>query len=87
MPVDDQVAVEQQNTPPAGQHPDKQARTRQSDEGPAILPGMQHFVTLLRKVKRPGLGLLLVERASNTLLPEVSALTDAAKGILPIQSR
>lgn len=53
MPVDDQVAVEQQNTPPAGQHPDKQARTRQSDEGPAILPGMQHFVTLLRKAKRP----------------------------------
>lgn len=87
MPVDDQVAVEQQNTPPAGQHPDKQARTRQSDEGPAILPGMQHFVTLLRKVKRPGLVLLLVERASNTLLPELSALTDAAKGILPIQSR
>lgn len=87
MPVDDQVAVEQQNTPPAGQHPDKQARTRQSDEGPAILPGMQHFVTLLRKAKRPGLVLLLVERASNTLLPELSALTDAAKGILPIQSR
>ncbi|PRE26246.1 hypothetical protein C6P92_05375 [Burkholderia multivorans] len=87
MPVDDQVAVEQQNTPPVGQHPDKQARTRQSDEGPAILPGMQHFVTLLRKAKRPGLVLLLVERASNTLLPELSALTDAAKGILPIQSR
>ncbi|EPW2942153.1 hypothetical protein ACWKBT_001476 [Pseudomonas aeruginosa] len=87
MPVDDQVAVEQQNTPPAGQHPDKQVRTRQSDEGPAILPGMQHFVTLLRKAKRPGLVLLLVERASNTLLPELSALTDAAKGILPIQSR
>jgi len=48
---------------------------------------MEHFVTLVRKAKRPGLALLLVERASNTSLPEVAALTDAAKGILSAQSR
>lgn len=87
MPVDNQTAVEQQNTSSAGQHPEKQVRTRQSDEGPDILPDMRHFVTLLRKAKRPGLVLLLVERASNTALPELSALTDAAKGILSILSR
>jgi len=87
MPVDHQSAVEQQNTPLAGQHNEKQVRARQSDEGPAILPDMQHFVTLLRKAKRPGLVLLLVERVSNTALPELSALTDAAKGILSILSR
>jgi hypothetical protein len=54
MPVDDQIASAQQSMHAAAQHPEKQVRTRQSDEGPAILPGMQHFVTLLRKAKRPG---------------------------------
>ncbi len=87
MPVAHQAAVEQQDTPLAGKHNEKQVCARQSDEGPAILPDMQHFVTLLRKAKRPGLVLLLVERVSNTALPELSALTDAAKGILSILSR
>ena len=48
---------------------------------------MEHFVTVVRKAKRPGLALLLVERASATSLPELAALTDAAKGILAVQSR
>ena len=87
MPVDDQIASAQQSMHAAAPHPEKQVRTRQSDEGPAILPGMQHFVTLLRKAKRPGLVLLLVEHTVKTALPELAALTDAAKCILPVLSR
>ena len=87
MPVDDQIASAQQSMHAAAQHPEKQVRTRQSDEGPVILPGMQHFVTLLRKAKRPGLVLLLVEHTVKTALPELAALTDAAKCILPVLSR
>lgn len=89
MPVDDQVTtVEEQNLSAADQHSEKkQVRPRQSDEGSAILPNMEHFVALLRKAKRPGLALTLVERASNTTFPELSALTNTAKGILAVQSR
>lgn len=87
MPVDDQIASAEQHMHAAGQPPEKQVRTRQSDEGATILPGMQHFVTLLRKAKRPGLVLLLIERVTKTALPELTALTDAAKCILPVLSR
>ena len=65
----------------------KTARNRQSDEGPEILPCLEHFVMLVRRAKRPGLALCLVERASGTSLPEVAAMTDAANGILATQSR
>ena len=84
MPVDDQIASAQQSMHAAAQHPEKQVRTRQSDEGATILPGMQHFVTLLRKAKQPELVLLLIERFTKTALPELAALTDAAKCILPV---
>ena len=87
MPVDDQIASAQQSMHAAAQHPEKQVRTRQSDEGATILPGMQHFVTLLRKAKQPELVLLLIERFTKTALPELAALTDAAKCILPVLSR
>lgn len=87
MPVDDQVAVEQQKTPPAGQQAEKPLRTRQSDEGPAILPCMQHFVLLLRKIKRPRLLQMLVERANDSPLADWPPIADTAARILPPQSR
>jgi hypothetical protein len=87
MPVDDQVAVEQQKAPPAGQQAEKPLRTRQSDEGPAILPYMQHFVLLVRKIKRPRLLQILVERANGSPLDDWPALGETAARILPPQSR
>ena len=78
MPAVEQIIAQEHNQPTAApQQSAKQARSRQSDDGPEILPCMEHFVTLVRKAKRPGLALLLVERASATSLPEVAALTDA----------
>lgn len=88
MPADEQITAQEHNESTAAQQQSpKQARPRQSDDGPEILPCMEHFVTLVRKAKRPGLALLLVERASATSLPQVAALTDVAKGILAVQSR
>ena len=62
----------------------KRAREQRSDDGPTILPGMEHFVDLLRKVKRPALVVRLLERASGDALPELQALADASKGKLPV---
>jgi hypothetical protein len=87
MPVDDQVAVEQQKTPPAGQQAEKPSRPRHSDEGPAILPCMQHFVLLLRKIKRPGLVQMWVERVNDSPLDDWPTQSDTAARILPPQSR
>ena len=52
----------------------KRAREQRSDDGPTILPGMEHFVDLLRKVKRPALVVRLLEHASGDALPELQAL-------------
>lgn len=88
MPADEQItAQEHDESTAAQQQSSKQVRPRQSDDGPEILPCMEHFVTVVRKAKRPGLALLLVERASATSLPELAALTDAAKGTLPWTTR
>jgi hypothetical protein len=87
MAVEDQIVMQEQNAPLAASPEAKQQGKRQSDQGPVILAHMQHFVTLLRKVKRPALVLKLMERVSNTLQPELAALVSAAKGILPIASR
>jgi len=65
----------------------KRVREHRSDDGPTILPGMEHFIDLLRKVKRPALVVRLLERASGDALPELQALADAAKGKLPVESR
>ena len=59
-----------------------QARPRQTDQGPEILPCMERFVTLVRKCKRPALVLALVERAGPVALPALAALVAAAKGTL-----
>ena len=86
------TAVEQNNIAnqkesAAYQQTSKKARNRQSDDGPDVLPCMEHFVTLARKVKRPALILTLVERAADTTLPEIAALVEVAKGVLPISAR
>ncbi|KSO09274.1 hypothetical protein [Pseudomonas aeruginosa] len=65
----------------------KRAREQRSDDGPVILPGMEHFVDLVRKVKRPALVVRLLERASGGTLSELLALADSAKGKLPVESR
>lgn len=65
----------------------KRAREPRSDDGPSILPGMEHFVDLLRKVKRPALVVRLLERANAESLPELQALAGAAKDKLPVESR
>lgn len=54
------TAVEQNNLAKqeesaAVQQTSKKTRNRQSDDGPDVLPCMEHFVTLVRKVKRPAL--------------------------------
>lgn len=60
---------------------------RQTDGGPDILPGMQHFVALARKVKRPGLLLRLVEQVSKEALPEMAALVTDAHAVVPMVVR
>ena len=86
------TAVEQNNLAKqeesaAVQQTSKKARNRQSDDGPDVLPCMEHFVTLVRKVKRPALIVTLVERAADTSPPEIAPLVEAAKGVLPIPAR
>ena len=86
------TAVEQNNLAKqeesaAVQQTSKKARNRQSDDGPDVLPCMEQFVTLARKVKRPTLILTMVERAADTTLPEIAALVEAANGVLPIPAR
>ena len=83
----EQNTVEKQTPPVADMQSPKKARIRQSDDGPDVLPFMENFVTLVRKVKRPALILILVERAAAITLPEMTALAEAAKGMLPIPVR
>lgn len=86
MPTGHTTAAQQEKVVDQ-QPPSKRVREQRSDDGPAILPGMEHFVDLLRKVKRPALVVRLLERASGDVLPELQALADAAKGKLPVESR
>lgn len=65
----------------------KKARSRQKDEGSAILPGMEHFVSLARKVRRPELLRVLLEQASEQPLDTLQTLTEKTHGVLPIAAR
>lgn len=67
--------------------PSKRVRDPQSDNGPVLLPGMEHFVDLVRKVKHPTLVVRLLEQASGGTFPELMALVDATKGKLSADSR
>lgn len=63
------------------------SRTRGKDNGSATLPHLERFVHITRKVQRPMLLRMLLEAAHGQALPAVQALTDEAKGSLPIPSR
>ena len=64
-----------------------QPRARGKDNGPTTLPHLEHLVHITRKVQRPMLLRVLLESAHGQALPAAQALTDAAKGSLPIPSR
>ena len=64
----------------------KRVRSRRKDQGPEILPSMEHFVALARKTGRPALLLALLERSGNRHLPELASLAEA-KGTLDIDTR
>lgn len=83
-----QASTTKKNSKVATSQPSpKRAREHRSDDGATILPNAENFVSLVRKVARPGLVVHLLERASATALPELKALADAAKGKLPVESR
>ena len=87
MPAD-QASTTKKNTKAAASQPSqKRVREHRSDDGANILPNAENFVSLVRKVARPGLLVDLLERASATALPELKALAEAAKGKLPVESR
>jgi len=65
----------------------KKSRPRGKDSGPDILPHLEHFVLLTRKVQRPELIGTLVECANGESLPMVRSLTDGGDGSLPIVPR
>ena len=83
----EQTNVEEQTPSAVDEQTPKKSRQRQSDDGPQLLPNMEHFVTLVRKAKRPALVLMLVERAAETALPQMSSAIKAAKGALLIPAR
>ena len=66
----------------AGKH-----RTRSNDNGPTTLAHLEHFVHITRKVQRPMLLRVLLESTYGQTIPAAQALTDEAKGSLPIASR
>jgi hypothetical protein len=83
-----QASTTKKNSKVATSQPSpKRAREHRSDDGATILPNAENFVSLVRKVARPGLVVHLLERASATELQELKALADAAKGKLPVESR
>lgn len=74
------TAVDQPQAP-------RKPRRRRTDDGPEILPCLEHFVTLVRRSKRPAFVLKLVERAGGIPLTEIEALVETAKGALSIPAR
>jgi hypothetical protein len=70
----------------AGQMP-RATRQRGKDNGPAVLPHLEHFVLLTRKVQRPSLIRVLLESAHGRPLPAIHAVTNDTEGSLPIPSR
>ena len=87
MPADQASTTKKSTKLATSQPAAKRAREHRSDEGANILPNAENFVSLVRKVARPGLLVDLLERASATALPELKALAKAAKDKLPVESR
>lgn len=65
----------------------KKRRPRGKDNGPIVLPHLEHFIQMTRKVKRPSLIGRLLEGCAGCTLPALRALTDAAKEGLSIPLR
>lgn len=86
------TAVKQQDAKPtrkkaAAEQANNQSRTRSKDKGPEILPHLEHFVQLARRVQRPALLRALVEGVIGSPLAPLRELTEDANGSLPIPSR
>ncbi len=86
------TAVKQQDANPtrkkaAAEQANKQSRTRSKDKGPEILPHLEHFVQLTRRVQRPTLLRSLVEGVIGKPLAPLRELTEDANGSLPIPAR
>jgi len=64
-----------------------QPRLRRTDGGPEILPCLEHFVTLARKSKQPGLVLTLVEQAAGIPLADREAWVETTNGALSVPAR
>jgi len=62
-------------------------RHRAQDNGAEILPHLEHFVRLVRRVKRPALLRSLVENANGGELVMLAALTGGANGTLQLPTR
>ncbi|MGC1955315.1 MAG: hypothetical protein WA970_22600 [Gammaproteobacteria bacterium] len=62
-------------------------RNRLSDQGPEVLPDMEHFVMLARKTKRPALVLKLLQQAGGTPPPEMAVRLEDSTSMLPPASR
>ena len=65
----------------------KPPRVRTSDNGSEVLPHLEHFVRLTRKVQRPGLVCNLLEVTTGQAMPTLHALADAPEGSFPLASR
>lgn len=86
------TAVEQQDAKPtrkkaAVEQSVKQPRPKGKDKGPELLPHLEHFIQLTRRVHRPALLRALVEGVLGSPLAPLRELTEDAKGSLPIPSR
>lgn len=86
MSVDQTTAKPRKKTAAVARAP-KPPRVRGTDNGSQVLPQLEHFVRLARKVQRPALVRSLLEAASRQAMPSVRALTDVAAASLPLASR
>ena len=88
MSAVEQNPVEKQTPAVANRQPKTRAiKPRQVDMGPQMLPIMEHFVQLVRKVQCTELIHLLLENVSGNPAPITAALINGALGTLPIASR
>lgn len=83
----EQVSNRQHVELAAEQKADKRARPRGQDKGAVVLPQMEHFVWLVRKVRRAPLLVALAQSVNGGPLPAIEAVAESAKGALPIASR
>ena len=68
-------------------HPDTGITKPAADHGPEILPAMEHFVWLVRKVRNIALLRRLLKVEGITVPDDVARKMDRAKGILPPPTR